>query len=123
MNVKLSPGPDGPVTREILRREIVAVLNDLPEYCFVRLNTSGEPIIVKRGHVGYYPTSYRVNVEVMNGERGLTAAQISAMECGSIMGFDVPGADPLNYPEDASASAYNAKLIARWAKRESNDDA
>jgi len=31
-----------------LRRDTAAVLADLPEYCFIRLNTTGEPIIVKR---------------------------------------------------------------------------
>lgn len=121
MNVKLSPGPDGPETTELVRRAYLDVMADLPTYCFVRHITTGEPIIVKRGHQGYFPVSYVCNVERMNGERGLTAAQISAMEVGSIVGFNCPGADPLNYPEDANASSYDAKLIAQWAKRESND--
>lgn len=121
MNIKSLPGDDGPVTVTIARREIVAVLNDLPEFCFIRLNTTGEPIIVRRGHKGYYTTNARANVEELNGHRGLTAAQTTAMECGSIMGFEVPGADPLNYPELANACEYNAALIARWAAKESSD--
>lgn len=118
MNIKSLPGDDGPVSITIVRREIVAVLTDLPEFCFIRNNVTGEPIIVKRGHKGYYPTNARANVEELNGVRGLTAAQLAAMRCGSIMGFDIPGADPLNYPELANACEYNAALIARWALKE-----
>jgi hypothetical protein len=41
---------------DLIRRDLVAVLNDLPEVCFSRLNTTGEPITLRCSHVGYSPT-------------------------------------------------------------------
>lgn len=95
---------------ELIRRDIVAVLQDLPEFCFSRLPTTGEPIIIRRGHVGYYPTHPARDVEKLNGHMEITAAQVTAMELGSHFGFQVPGADPLNHQELAEASDYNAAL-------------
>lgn len=100
------------MTKELIRREIVQVLSDLPEFCFSRLNTTGAPIIIKRGSIGYYETHPKRDVERANAE--LTAAQVEAMEAGSHFGFDCPGADPLNYPELAGAAAYHADLRAKW---------
>jgi hypothetical protein len=97
---------------ELFRRNVAAVLNDLPEVCFSRLNATGEPVTIRRGHVGYTPTDATCDAERLNA--GLTAAQVMAMEVGSMMGFDCPAADPLNYPELAQACWYLAGLRMRW---------
>lgn len=100
--------------KELVRREIMQVLADLPEYCYSRLPTTGEPILIKRGSTGYWPAHTRIEPESLNA--GLTAAQVAAMEAGSHFGFDIPGADPLNYPELAQSSWYPADRRARWFK-------
>ena len=97
---------------DLIRRDVAAVLNDLPAICFSRLNTTGEPITIRRGHVGYSPTDPTCDAERLNAN--LTAAQVMAMEVGSMMGFDCPAADPLNYPELAEACWYPADLRRRW---------
>lgn len=99
---------------DLVRRDMIAVLQDLPEFCASRLNTTGQPILLKRGHRGYWPTRHDLNVETFNESAGVTAAQIEAMQCGSMCGFDVPGADPLNYPNLAEACEFPAALVAKW---------
>lgn len=105
--------------RELIHRDILAVLTDLPEFCYARMPGTGAPIILKRGHVGYWPAGGNRNVEEANA--GLTAAQVAAMAAGSHFGFDCAGADPLNYPELANASDYDAIQRQRWATRTHGD--
>ncbi len=78
---------------------------DLPETCFSILPGSGALIIIKRGESGYYLSDWSTsevehNRELAdyNNERlGVTPAQRQAMECGSMYGWDTPGADPSAY--------------------------
>ena len=81
------------------------VAEGLPELCFSTLRTTGQLICIKRGESGYYPSDWDTgdkerNVELadeLNENLGVTPAQRQAMEIGSLVGWDVPGADPGNY--------------------------
>ena len=81
------------------------VADGLPELCFTTLPSTGELICIKRGELGYYPSSWNTddrqrNEELANynNERlGVTVEQRKAMEAGSMDGWDCPGADLANY--------------------------
>lgn len=81
------------------------VAEGLPELCFTTLPSTGELICIKRGELGYYPSSWNTddkqrNEELAdyNNERlGVTVEQRKAMEAGSMGGWDCSGADLANY--------------------------
>lgn len=80
----------------LIRRDITLVLADLPELCAHRLPGTNEPILIKRGSMGYWPRHGSFDVDAFNEHHGITPAQAEAMLVGSMFGFDCPGADPLN---------------------------
>ncbi len=83
--------------------------NKLPETCFSTLASTGELIIIKRGERGYYRSEWstddsqenRALANELNQKSKVNAAQRFAMECGSMVGWSVPGADPQSYLDDA----------------------
>lgn len=71
----------------------------LPELCYSRLGEDDSCVILKRGVLGYWATDYPKGytdaiIDQMNARLGVTPAQRLAMEIGSMVGWDVPGADP-----------------------------
>lgn len=101
---------------ELVHRDALDVLKDLPEFCASRLNTTGQPCILKRGVKGFWPTHHNLDVRLFNEQLAVTDAQVQAMEFGSIAGFDTPGADPKNWPDTKPLApvAYDAALTAKW---------
>lgn len=90
--------------QELFSPELV---DGLPELCFSTLASTGELICIKRGESGYYPSDWSTDAPAQNRELadynnerlGVTREQRLAMECGSMHGWDVPGADPGYYEQ------------------------
>lgn len=74
-------------------------LDRLPIMCATRHLETGEPIVLKRGEVGYWLLPEGLTIEQFNASFSPTPAQIAAMEVGSAFGWDVPGANPAHYDE------------------------
>lgn len=70
----------------------------LPEFAMVK-PPHGEPVLVKRGEQGYWP-SHGFDMAEFNARHKVTVRQQSAMLMGSLFGFDVPGADPRHEMHD-----------------------
>jgi len=83
---------------QLVKRKQNKILADLPETCALTDMVTGSTIIVKRGETGYWPMPH-LNAELYNKNLGISPAQVEAMRTGSHFGFDIPGADPLNYPD------------------------
>jgi len=81
------------------------IAQGLPDLCFSVIKTTGELICIKRGVEGYFPSDWNTpererNEEIaadQNQRLGVTEAQRQAMECGSMFGWNLPGADPKWY--------------------------
>lgn len=83
---------------EVIRRPLADVLASLPERCYARNPVDKLPIEIERGRAGYRYASV-IDPERANAANHVSPAQAEAMLAGSMFGFDVPGADPLNYPQ------------------------
>lgn len=85
--------------------DVIETLKKLPIRCYVGLETAKTLGIetgfcIKRGVAGYFPIQGKLTDERakrMNDELGVTAAQIEAMQTGSMFGWEVPGANPDSY--------------------------
>ena len=85
------------------------IAQGLPDLCFSVIKSTGELICIKRGVEGYFPSDWSTpdrerNEEIaadQNQRLGVTEAQRQAMECGSMCGWGVPGADPKFYEQHA----------------------
>lgn len=90
--------------------------DELPETCYVWLETTNEVGVITRGKSGYFPTpkdvftirpgeSGKETVDMLNKELGVTKAQASAMAMGSMFGWDTKAADPKSYDENGVVRA------------------
>lgn len=77
---------------------------ELPRYCYAEHPVSEELIQIVKGLEGYFPIEDgRCNIptDQLNQVIGVTDVRIiEAMMCGSMFGWDAPGADPNNYDEN-----------------------
>lgn len=106
---------------ELVRRSLNEVMNALPPVCFAVSPADNKTIVViERGVSGFHdlPAETRqraqkqgispMDVDAMNGMLAVTPAQARAMIAGSMFGFDVPGADPLNNEKAPDADVFKA---------------
>jgi hypothetical protein len=75
---------------------VLKTLEKLPEICASRNLTDDMPIMIRRGVRGYYPAPPSLDVAGFNARHNITEKQRTAMEIGSMFGWEVPGADPDN---------------------------
>jgi len=89
----------------------------LPEFCYGRLLADNSLIGIHAGEAGYrrkvnHPLPDSVHqqskdeveafIDEQNKALGVTKGQREAMEIGSMFGWEVAGADPLNYNDDGT---------------------
>ena len=81
----------------------------LPEKCFSVLPSSDELIIIERNKAGYTPAGAKAHgrtgreaADAANKAMGVTKRQEAAMVAGSMFGWNVPGANPMNYDKDGN---------------------
>ena len=78
-------------------------IDKLPDFCFAKLPSTGEAIVIDRGDEGQY-TKLKGNYDVdeENKKLGVTIPQREAMLAGSMFGWHVPGANPDNYDSEGN---------------------
>ena len=87
---------------------IIPLRSSLPEKCFSVEHEEPNPVLLRRGVLGYERTgihseagqSKQEAADTLNDTMGVTRAQVAAMKTGSIYGWAIPGADPKNYDEN-----------------------
>ena len=94
----------------------------LPASCMAVLTSTGDLVNIRRGMTGYYPSDWNVpgdrkrnedTAAFNNAQYELTKAQCAAMVCGSMFGWDVPGANPAMYDEKGQFKSTSRFLDAR----------
>ena len=101
---------------------VIPLRADLPEKCFVYVESTNEIGIVTKGEEGYTPLrqkpegiSVRKGAALLNDTQGVTKAQAEAMKAGSLFGWDTPAADPKNY--DDAGKPHRPKYTERGEAR------
>jgi len=74
----------------------------LPEFCAAKLPSTGDTILIERGESGYRPMAGNPDMDALNKGFKCSIAQREAMFCGSMFGWNVPGADPRSYNSDGT---------------------
>ena len=65
----------------------------LPPVCYIRHITTGETVLIHRGHDGYRPAGAQCSAACLNAKPP-SVDEIAAMRHGALMGWDTPGCDP-----------------------------
>lgn len=107
--------------------DVLEILKKLPELCATFNMVDGEPIIIKRGVMGYYPApqlkQHPVNadrgigrttierVQAFNEAHNATPRHIAAMHAGSMFGWEIPAADIDLYDDDGKPVAAKVKAL------------
>ena len=94
---------DRPTAKERVAR------NELPAACFSTIPSTGELVVLRRGVKGYFRCEDNTEGRAKNQQIAdfhnrlddVNPAQLMAMEIGSLSGFDVPGANPQTYLDQA----------------------
>ena len=89
---------------------IIPLRASLPETCYSVEHEEPNPVLLRRGELGYERTdmhpeagqSKQEAADTLNDTMGITRAQVAAMKTGSIYGWSIPGADPKNYDENGN---------------------
>lgn len=91
---------------EAVGSTVIPLRSDLPEKCFVYVETADEIGVVTKGEKGYVPLrqkpeglSAREGSMILNETQGISKAQAEAMKEGSLFGWASPSADPKNYDD------------------------
>ena len=87
---------------------VIPLRSNLPERCYVYLQTENKIGIIQKGKSGYSPTEIECGtpdkakklLDTMNNKLGVSKAQAEAMKAGSMFGWDTPAADPASYDKD-----------------------
>ena len=87
---------------------VIPLRSNLPERCYVYLQTENKIGIIQKGESGYYPTEIesgtpdetKAQVDELNGKLGVSKEQAEAMKAGSMFGWDTPAADPASYDKN-----------------------
>lgn len=71
----------------------------------MRHATTGETVLIIRGKNHYYPADTKCSPECLNAKLPYppSTAQVLAMQHGSLIGWDTPGADPATWERTATA--------------------
>lgn len=83
--------------------------NELPDFCLSTIPSTGQLIILKKGVRGYYASGWDTGnreenqniAQEHNRRRGISDIQEAAMSAGSMFGWNLPGADPQWYLDNA----------------------
>lgn len=81
-------------------RDMADILAELPRECAIAHRTDACFVLLRRGRKGFsmlYGVKTQEQADAFNAERNVTPAQLEAMICGSMFGFECPAADPANY--------------------------
>lgn len=94
----------------------------IPSSAMAIIPSNGDLVMIRRGMTGYFPSDWNApgdrkrNEETaafQNAQHELTKAQCAAMVCGSMFGWDVPGANPEMYDEEGHFISTSRLLDAR----------
>ncbi|MDE6280761.1 MAG: hypothetical protein K2M15_03045 [Oscillospiraceae bacterium] len=85
---------------------VIPLRNSLPLICYGKVPDKRAIVMFERGFDGYRSASAITKgrtsqklVDELNGELGVTKAQVAAMLAGATQGWATPAADPKNYDE------------------------
>ena len=79
----------------------------LPPLCYIRHPTTGQTVEIRRGEEGFYPMGTKCSPECLNAKLAHPPMreQVQAMQHGSLLGWDTPGADPAMWVRSAAPEA------------------